>query len=204
MEMRSVDMLQGYKGFLVGLIMGGLLMTAFPSMAATNKTAYTLSEATYPVEVNGSVYTGQGLPVLTYKGNTYVPLRAMGDMLGASVAWNDKLGKVVISSGAAITPCNNAFCDVKVTGSAGHYTVTGKGRVFEGVMQFAVEDGHDYLLEGHQQLEEGAPAWAPFSLEITIPSEQLPANGTLTLELFENSAKDGSRINELSIPLETF
>lgn len=196
-------MLRGYKGFMVGLVMGGLLMSALPSMAATNK-SYSLTEAAYPIEVNGSAYTGQGLPVLTYKGNTYVPLRAMGDMLGASVAWNDKLGKVVISSGAAIAPCNNAFCDVLVTGSAGHYTVTGKGRVFEAVMQYAVEDGHDYLLEGHQQLEEGAPAWSPFSLDITIPPEQLPANGTLTLELFENSAKDGSRINVLTIPLETF
>ncbi|ACT00189.1 hypothetical protein Pjdr2_1517 [Paenibacillus sp. JDR-2] len=197
-------MLRGYKGFMVGLVMGGLLMTAFPSMAATNKTAYSLTEAAYPIEVNGSVYTGQGLPALVYKGNTYVPLRAMGDMLGASVAWNDKLGKVVISSGAVIAPCNNAFCDVLVTGSGGHYTVTGKGRVFEGVMQYAVEDGHDYLLEGHQSLGEGAPAWSPFSLKITIPPDQLPANGTLTLELFENSAKDGSQINVLSIPLETF
>ncbi|SFE49273.1 Copper amine oxidase N-terminal domain-containing protein [Paenibacillus catalpae] len=195
-------MLRGYKGFIVGLLMGGLLMTALPSMAATNKTTYSLTEAGYPIEVNGTVYTGQGLPVLNYKGNTYVPLRAVGDMLGASVAWNNKLGKVVISS--ELAPCNSAFCDVKVSGSGGHYTVSGKGRVFEAVMQYAVEDGHNYLLEGHQMLNEGAPAWSPFSLDIILPPEQLPSNGTLMLELFEYSAEDGSRINALSIPLETF
>ncbi|MCM3629058.1 stalk domain-containing protein [Paenibacillus glycanilyticus] len=203
-------MLRNYKGFIIGLVMGGLLMTALPSMAATNetvkgsKTTYSLTEAGYPIEVNGAVYAGQGLPVLNYKGNTYVPLRAIGDMLGASVAWNDRLGKVVIRSEAAPAPCNTAFCEVSVSGSGGHYTVSGKGRVFEAVMQYAVEDGHDYVLEGHQMLDEGAPAWSAFSLDIKIPPEKLPSNGTLTLELFEYSAKDGSRINVLSIPLETF
>ncbi|WP_284237754.1 Gmad2 immunoglobulin-like domain-containing protein [Paenibacillus glycanilyticus] len=181
-------------------------MTAYPSLAApnTDKKAYSLTEAGYPVEVNGTAYTGQGLPILNYKGNTYVPLRAVGNLLDASVTWNDKLGKVTIQKEAKVAPCNNAFCDVSVQGSAGHYTVTGKGRVFEAVMQYAVEDGHDYVLEGHTMLDEGAPAWSPFTLDLVIPPDKLPTNGTLTLELFEYSAKDGSQINVLSIPLETF
>lgn len=199
-------MLRKYRGFIVGLAMGGLLMTALPSMAATNtdKSVYSLTEAGYPLEVNGAVYAEEELPVLNYKGNTYVPLRAVGDMLGASVAWDNKQGKVVIQSDIVPAPCNSAFCGVSVSGSGGHYTVTGKGRVFEAVMQYAVEDGHDYLLEGYQTLEEGAPSWSPFTLDIVIPPEQLPDNGTLMLELFEYSAEDGSRINVLSLPLETF
>lgn len=179
-------------------------MTALPSMAATQKTTYTLTEATYPVEVNGAAYVDSELPILNYKGNTYVPLRSVGDLLGASVAWDDVQRRVVIQSNGEQTLCNVAFCNVKVSGSGGAYTVTGEARVFEAVMNYAVEDGHQYLLEDFHMLGEGAPSWSPFSLELEIPSDQLPHNGTLMLELFEYSAKDGSKINVLSLPLETF
>ncbi|MCR2806385.1 Gmad2 immunoglobulin-like domain-containing protein [Paenibacillus soyae] len=192
-----------YRGFLIGLAMGGMLMTALPSMAATQKTTYTLTEASYEVEVNGAAYFDPELPVLNYKGNTYVPLRSVGDLLGANVAWDAAQRKVVIQSNGEHL-CNDAFCNVKVSGSGGQYTVTGEARVFEAVMNYAVEDGHDYVLEDFHMLDEGAPAWSPFTLELDIPPDKLPDNGTLMLELFEYSAKDGSKINVISVPLETF
>jgi hypothetical protein len=168
--------------------MGGLLMTALPSMAATQKTTYSLTEASYPVFVNNVAYT----------------LRSVGDLLGASVAWDDALRRVHITASEDMRPCNNAFCNVSVNGSNGRYIVSGTARVFEAVMNYAVEDGHNYLLEQFHTLAEGAPAWSPFAIELEIPESGQPVNGTLTLELFEYSAKDGSRINVMSIPLETF
>ena len=194
--------MKSFKGFMIGLLMGGLLMTALPTMAATKQT-YTLTDASYPVFVNGSAYTDTELPVLNYNGRTYVPLRAVGELLGAGVVWDDINRRVDIRTDSAPN-CNSAFCNVKVSGSGGHYTVTGEGRVFEAVMAYAVEDGHNYLLEELYTLDAGAPAWSPFELDIVIPPEKLPQNGTLILELFEHSAKDGSKINTLIIPLETF
>ncbi|MHA6483527.1 Gmad2 immunoglobulin-like domain-containing protein [Paenibacillus sp. strain BS8-2] len=78
--------------------------------------------------------------------------------------------------------------------------MSGEARVFEAVMNYTVEDGHNYLLEGHHMVAEGAPAWSPFAIDIEIPPAQQPVNGTLMLELFEYSAKDGSRVNVLSVP----
>ncbi|MFC5529849.1 Gmad2 immunoglobulin-like domain-containing protein [Cohnella yongneupensis] len=192
------------KGFTIGLLAGCALMLAMPTMAATvKKKTYTLTEADYPIEVNGLKYANAQLPILNYKGSTYVPLRAVGDLLGASVEWSAALKKVEIrGDGSSVQ--NNAYRNIKVSGQGGHYTVTGEGRVFEAVMSYAVEDGHNYLLEQNVQLDEGAPAWSPFQLNIVIPAKHIPSNGTLMLELFEYSAKDGTKINILSVPLETF
>lgn len=190
------------KGFVIGLFAGCALMLAMPTMAATVK--YALTDAAYPIEVNGSIYANPQLPVLNYKGSTYIPLRAVGDILGASVTWNEAERKVEIRAGEGQQLQNNAFRGISVSGQGGQYTVTGEARVFEAMMNYAVEDGHDYLLDRSLMLDAGAPEWSPFKLDIVIPKHLLPHNGTLTLELYEISAKDGTRTNVLSIPLERF
>ncbi|WP_308637083.1 Gmad2 immunoglobulin-like domain-containing protein [Paenibacillus silvisoli] len=195
--------LRGIRGFIVGLLSGSMLMLAMPTMAATVK-QFVLGEAAYPIEVNGSTYESDQLPVMNYKGSTYVPLRAVGDLLGATVGWDSAQRKVIITYGGGGPIQNNAFRNVQITGSGGKYTVTGEGRVFEAIMSYAVEDGHNYLLEKNYMLPEGAPAWSAFKLDISIPANKLPKNGTLMLQLFEYSAKDGSKVNILNIPLETF
>jgi hypothetical protein len=99
---------------------------------------------------------------------------------------------------------NKAFRNIKITGSKGKYTITGEARVFEATMNYAVSDGHNYLVEDFLTLDMGAPEWSAFTLDINIPEEKLPVNGTLILEIFEYSAEDGSVINSLNIPLESF
>jgi hypothetical protein len=99
---------------------------------------------------------------------------------------------------------NNAFRNIEVTGESGFYIITGEARVYEAVYRYAVTDGHIYFIDDFETVSEGGPSWSKFSLEITLAKKQLPVNGTITLELFEDSAKDGSRANELMIPLETF
>lgn len=100
---------------------------------------------------------------------------------------------------------NEAFQNVVVEGERGHYRVTGLARVFEGSFMYAVSDGHNYLLEEAAMIKEGdSTQFSPFELEINIPEENLPENGTLTLELFVYSAKDGTREHDLIIPLESF
>jgi hypothetical protein len=99
---------------------------------------------------------------------------------------------------------NSAFRNLEASGSNGQYIVTGEARVFEATMNYAVSDGHYYLLEDFHTLNEGAPEWSAFSLDIQIPEEDLPGNGTLMVEVFEYSAKDGSIVNLLSLKLESF
>ncbi|WP_168121176.1 Gmad2 immunoglobulin-like domain-containing protein [Paenibacillus sp. HB172176] len=192
-----------HKGFLIGLLAGCLLMMAAPAMASTLK-SYMLSDTTYPIKVNGAAYEQEELPMMNYNGHTYVPLKAVGDLLNAGVDWNEEEHSVEIGNAKERAFCNEAYCNVTISGSGGQYLVTGEGRVFEGVVNYAVSDGSNYLLEGIKQLDEGAPEWSDFTIAVAIPANQLPANGTLTLELFEESANDGSRIHELIVPMETF
>lgn len=101
-------------------------------------------------------------------------------------------------------PENAAFRQLRVDGGEGTYRVTGEAHVFEGVFSYAVTDGHRYLTRGRVRAENGAPDWAPFNLEISIPRDQLPSNGTLILELYEESSKDSSRIHQIEIVLDVF
>ncbi|MBY6036357.1 hypothetical protein KUV80_06820 [Fictibacillus nanhaiensis] len=99
---------------------------------------------------------------------------------------------------------NHSFRNIHFTGSDGKYKVSGEARVFEASFAYSVTDGHEIFVESHEQTAEGAPAWAPFSFDITIASEDLPINGTLMLELFYFSPKDGEKTDLLAVPLQTF
>ncbi|WP_226534516.1 BsuPI-related putative proteinase inhibitor [Fictibacillus halophilus] len=99
---------------------------------------------------------------------------------------------------------NNSFRNIHFTGTDGKYKVSGEARVFEASFAYLVTDGHEVFVENHAQTAEGAPAWAHFSVEIKIPEEDLPINGTLMLELFYFSPKDGEKTDVLAVPLETF
>ena len=94
---------------------------------------------------------------------------------------------------------NKSFKDVKVTQSGDEVVVTGKARVFEGVFQYVLKNGENVLKEGNYQTD-GAPAWGEFT--ITIPNELVTTN-EVKLELFYYSAKDGSKMDALEVPIST-
>ncbi|KGP90744.1 sporulation protein [Pontibacillus chungwhensis BH030062] len=100
---------------------------------------------------------------------------------------------------------NQAFRNVKVEGENGQYTVSGEARVFEGSFMYNVEDGHQVIvMDTPVQVSEGAPGWGEFEFTVEIAEDQLPTSGTLTLMLYEISAKDGSVTNQKFVKLETF
>ncbi|WNB90638.1 BsuPI-related putative proteinase inhibitor [Bacillus sp. NEB1478] len=99
---------------------------------------------------------------------------------------------------------NNSFRNIHFTGTDGKYKVTGEARVFEAAFAYTVTDGHQVFDEQHKQASAGAPAWATFSFDVHIPEDELPINGTLILELYYFSPKDGSKTDVLAIPLQTF
>jgi len=78
--------------------------------------------------------------------------------------------------------------------------VRGEARVFEAVLSYSLEDGHEILAEGHVQASKGAPEWGSFEIDITL--KQMPTSPSGMLTIYEGSAKDGSPIHQLHIPLK--
>ncbi|OIJ09298.1 hypothetical protein BKP35_16640 [Anaerobacillus arseniciselenatis] len=76
--------------------------------------------------------------------------------------------------------------------------VRGLARVYEGTVLYEFEDGHFILDEGFTTATNGAPEWGEF--EIIIELDDV-TNYSGRVILYEESAKDGSRINELKIPV---
>jgi hypothetical protein len=100
---------------------------------------------------------------------------------------------------------NPAFRHIKVSGEDGEYIVTGEARVFEAVFMYAVEDGHNEIIkETPFYANEGAPSWSHFEIKVSIPKEKLPENGTLTIYIYERSAKDGEIVNSYYTSLQQF
>lgn len=95
---------------------------------------------------------------------------------------------------------NETFKDVlvKKTGET-TYEVTGRARVFEAVYHYLVKDGNEVVTDGHGMTDAGAPEFGKFSF--TIDVKKKVATESLSLVLFESSAKDGSMQHELPIPL---
>ena len=188
------------KGLTLGIVIGAVLMLS-TSLYANTVTQFILVNARYPIMVDGDLYDGD-LPILNYEGSTYVPLRALSELLNVNISWNEALRQVEISHG---TPTENqAFRNITVSGSQGNYVVSGEARVFEATVQYEVEDGHFIYQEGFVTASEGAPGWGTFTLNINIPEASLPEYGTLSLILFEESAEDGSRMHELIVTLDVF
>lgn len=79
------------------------------------------------------------------------------------------------------------------------FSVRGQARIFEASVNYEFEDGHFILDEGVVMASEGAPEWGEF--EITIRFDEL-SNDHGTVILYEASAKDGSRLHELMIPVK--
>jgi hypothetical protein len=92
---------------------------------------------------------------------------------------------------------NEVFKNVVITESENEIIVTGKAQVFEGVFQYALYDGEKVLKQDKYQTE-GAPSWGEFRITF---SKNLVTTSNTKFELFVYSAKDGSKVNTLEIPL---
>lgn len=95
---------------------------------------------------------------------------------------------------------NTRFKEVTVEKIATNkFRIKGEGQIFEANFNWIVEDGHNELKSGFEMTDAGAPSWGKFDFSIEVLKSN--QNSTLTLILFESSAKDGSRQHELPIPL---
>lgn len=96
---------------------------------------------------------------------------------------------------------NDRFKDVYVEKLAEtKFRVRGQGQIFEASFGWTVEDGHNVLKDDFATTDAGAPDWGNFDFTIDVAKER--ENSTLTLLLYELSAKDGSRQHVLIMPLK--
>ncbi|MEZ7500773.1 Gmad2 immunoglobulin-like domain-containing protein [Flavobacterium sp. Arc3] len=79
------------------------------------------------------------------------------------------------------------------------FRIQGQAQVWEANINWVIEDGHNELKSGFTTTDAGAPKWGNF--DFTFDIEKKEEFSTLTLILFEVSAKDGIRNHELPIPL---
>lgn len=96
---------------------------------------------------------------------------------------------------------NVAFQNLKAIGENGEFVVTGETRPANGEYFYIVEDGHNELITAKKQTAERLfPTWSKFKIEVNIPKEKLPQNGTVILYLFERN-NDGKMLNILPVVL---
>ena len=79
--------------------------------------------------------------------------------------------------------------------------VKGVARVFEATFLYEFEDGHNLLDGGVTMTSAGAPEWGEFEIVIKFDPKKV-TNNSGTIILYEASPKDGSRTNELKIPVK--
>ena len=79
------------KGFLKGFVLGGLFFSTISFAAVT----YDAITASFPILINGEVWESDK-PTVVIDGSTYLPLKAIGDVLDVKVKWNSELRQVEI------------------------------------------------------------------------------------------------------------
>lgn len=93
------------------------------------------------------------------------------------------------------------FKNVLVDGEKGEYLVEGEAHTEAGAFFYTVEDGHyQYVNETRITLADESPT---FKIAVKIPTEQLPDNATLILNLYERD-KDNQIAHNYPVILEEF
>lgn len=88
------------KKFISGVLVGAILCL-FVGVYAADINQFVAARATFPVLVNGKTFVTDK-PIVVISGSTYMPLKAIGDVLGVKVLWNSVLSRVEV--GEAIIP----------------------------------------------------------------------------------------------------
>ena len=89
------------KKMLVGCLIALVLITSV-SFAQS----YEALKASFPIVIDGERWTTDK-PIVVINGSTYLPLRAIGEVLETSVNWNDSLRRVEIDSTKTVAKGSN-------------------------------------------------------------------------------------------------
>lgn len=126
--------MKNYKQLICGILIGSLASTVI-AFAGELRT-FIAEEAGFPVLVDGSPIS-LDMPVVTIEDRTYLPLRAMGDVLGVDVQWNEQKGQAEVTKNEVPkpTPSVNQLDEV----------VTSDGVVHYDRIKYETIDGEEYI-----------------------------------------------------------
>ncbi|WP_180953562.1 BsuPI-related putative proteinase inhibitor [Bacillus sp. T33-2] len=124
--------------------------------------------------------------------------------LKASMANGKPMKKLTDVKKMHIPAANPFFRNVKSEGEKGTYKVTGEARPEAGAIYFTVEDGHNEQIQEAEVKVATQAGWSPFTIQLTIPEDKLPQNGTLMFNLYERSKENGKIIHTYPVVLERF
>lgn len=96
---------------------------------------------------------------------------------------------------------NPSFSQAKVKGRNGEYIILFKARPKSGKLWYTVEDGHNEL-QSEKTILASSNDWKSFRIKISLPSENIPENGTVVLHLYEKD-EDGDIMNSYPVILES-
>lgn len=86
------------KSFLKGFVLGSLFFSTISFATVT----YEAITASFPILINGEVWESDK-PTVVIDGSTYLPLKAIGDVLDVKVKWNSDLRQVEIGEDESIS-----------------------------------------------------------------------------------------------------
>lgn len=197
---------QSTKTASLGGVRTGTAVAGTPDTGAKVQAITVEVRSDFTVEVDGQVRTfadakGRTVYPLLYQGSTYLPIRAIGELMGKSVAWDGKTSTVTLSGG---TDSEVTDADVIVggtTGTAGglltveqakakvlaHAGVTAEEAIFTKEKLDKDDGRQEYEFEfcvGDQKYdyEIDAKTGEVLSHEIKSSTPQSSASGTITRE----------------------
>ena len=135
------------KKIVSGLVIGGILATC--PLAYAETTSWTADMATFKVMVRGTEFISEN-PAVVVDGRTYLPLRAMGDVLGVSVEWNPDLNQAEVAMAEKAQSTTNTVAPTKPTKTSwtaikAAFKVMVRGTEFVSENPAVVLDGRTYL-----------------------------------------------------------
>jgi len=83
------------KRFIIGLLIGVLITSTITFALADEIQTFIAERAGFPILVDGQEVK-LDMPAVTIEGRTYLPLRALGEVLGVTVDWNADKGQAEV------------------------------------------------------------------------------------------------------------
>lgn len=157
--------MKSYKQLITGIVIGATAATAV-AFAGDLRT-FVATEADFPVVVNGSPVT-LDMPVVTIQDRTYLPLRAMGDILGVSVDWDGS--QAVVTTDATPEPTATPMPESTTTSNTPIPTTAPYASITDTIAPI-VTDKDPNRWQRTSNTKDGLPIWSYQGIEYVIDTD---------------------------------